>query len=138
MVCRVQTQAHAKLRAAEILAASAAIPRLKKEIEALQQEVLSLDAKQNAALSKASQRMRERGKVPLFAIICTLQSVCESFALTGVHFEQVYLAAKHMFQHCLEHTKVAHKSHARISDQLRIIGNFVSDYDSLLQRQGLL
>jgi hypothetical protein len=51
------------VKAEEILAASTAIPRLRKEIEALQQEAYSLDSMRQEANLRAAQSLLEQGKV---------------------------------------------------------------------------
>lgn len=46
---------------------------------------------------------------------------------------QVSRAARHLYQRCLENSKAAHNSQAGLGSQLKIIGNFVSDYMGAIQ-----
>lgn len=62
-LCRLETQMQAKQKTEEILAASATISRLKKEIEANQQETAILEARQQMGHAKTTQQMLEQGQV---------------------------------------------------------------------------
>ncbi len=46
---------------------------------------------------------------------------------------QVTRIAKHLYECCLANSKAAHSSHAGLSLQLKVIGNFVSDYLGAIQ-----
>ena len=60
---RSETQAYSRTKAEEILAASTAIPRLRKEIEAAQQEAATLEGVRREASLKAASSRLEQGKV---------------------------------------------------------------------------
>ena len=50
-------------------------------------------------------------------------------------FVQVLLTTRNLFQRCLEQSKVAHSSQVNVRSQLKVIGNLVSDYSSILQER---
>ncbi len=46
---------------------------------------------------------------------------------------QVTLIVRHLYQRCLENSKVAHSSQADLCSQLKVIGSYISDLASILQ-----
>jgi len=50
---------------------------------------------------------------------------------------QVTLIARHLYQRCLENSKVAHSTQADLCSQLKVIGSYVSDLASILQEHNV-
>ena len=50
---------------------------------------------------------------------------------------QVTLVVRHLYQRCLENSKVAHSSQADICSQLKVIGSFIADLSSILQEHNV-
>lgn len=75
----METQAYARAKAEEILAASTAIPRLRKEVEAAQQEAASLESVRQEANLKAASSLLEQGKAsPISLLVWTVIGIEES------------------------------------------------------------